>query len=137
MMKSLHLRCLLPKFQAVLLYLLVRTMQLLGLVMITIAIAILVGIFAANGYSADSSCPLPAPLNIDLVKKVGCRANKVVEPDRTTCRWHVQVYVEYQDESWQRLFAIRPANERSRALSDCDEWLTCFQKAAKDHSKER
>ena len=65
------------------------------------------------------------------IAKVGCEIRqqdvdaKVIMPG-----WYVRVFAENQEKRWSVLFAVRPPNERDKALKDCDEWLTCVNKWA-------
>lgn len=69
---------------------------------------------------------LPWP-DVSQGQQAGCELLET-PPERNVSWWHTHVWIQFPDKRWVRLYSVRPGNERSKALKDCDEFLHEYQK---------
>lgn len=57
--------------------------------------------------------------------------------ERDVSWWHTHVWIQLPEKRWVYLFSVRPGNERSKALKDCDQFLEMFHKRKARAAEER
>lgn len=69
----------------------------------------------------------PIPASLDGYQTAGCSLLQT-SPEPGTLWWHTRVWIQFKDHKWERLFSIRPGDERWKAFRDCDQWLSHLSK---------
>lgn len=72
---------------------------------------------------------VPWPADFRNATASGCQMTEVAGAEPKDRWWHVYLWLEFPDHKWQKRIAIRPGNERAKALKDCDEALAEYEKA--------
>ncbi len=80
--------------------------------------------------SKCENCPYP---NFWPLENAGCEITEKRGTPWVAGGWYVRVHAEKDQEKWSALLAVQTS--RSKALKDCDEWLTCVTKWQKEQSK--
>jgi len=68
------------------------------------------------------------PPTYEGIESIGCKVEQVSTGKDSF--WHVHVWIAYKEGILMKLFAIRPVNERMKALEDCNWWMEFVRKNA-------
>jgi hypothetical protein len=95
--------------------------------LLTLATLSILGLWAA-----DQCSPLPPEEHLTAPVR-GCSITQKASPD---LHWYVWVWTEKANgEKWKQLYSGRNPEELSKAMKDCNEWLSCVEKAQRKVAK--
>lgn len=97
------------------------------------AAAFAAAVLIAGSLIAYGKEPQALPV-LDGVLHLGCTVQQNALPNGVAW-WHVHVWADYEHGRLIKLYAIRPAEHRKKAILDCETWLKAARKEILEHHK--
>ena len=101
-----------------------------------LVVCFLIGVLIATNPFAKKDDPRRfLPPTYEGIEAIGCKIEQVSTGKDSF--WHTHIWIAYKDSLFMKLFSIRPADERKKALEDCNWWMDYVRKNAPKPPKQR